>query len=472
MKKIEKVFSLIIAGIFLLQNQAFCNLENNFALRPPLQFGESIKESKLPEQWKAGDIVRERRTGITHKVFGNVQIAGAGRVVIIGDRRYSLERADGIFEFVREKEAPQKKTKTENLNKNPKNSVEPFGGGLLSAVPYNVGASKIEWAQMRDNWGKKYRDARSRLQNAQELNVKFAIIREINKDMTDEEIRNIQKIESDEDDLNNPSPYPKIEPSRVPWDKNLKANVESELKTRDVDRYYYHGTSLGIAIVSGVRGFLGGFPSLSRRHIDVDDMINDKEFIFLSERTKDIDYYDFGRILIQTTDYADRTIRPARAVLAYLAFRAAWEAERRKERFPPLDYFFQRAVIRIPKEDAHGVSGNNFWQQLATDEPVSLQHADILLDKDISLPKHPYLLDFDPLVVHDPENLNPGSDAFFTLPKADKDRIAGLMRNNANIEIKVIPCLESIGNIVWTKWQPLFPSNPDISQRRELRSKL
>jgi len=56
--------------------------------------------------------------------------------------------------------------------------------------------------------------------------------------------------------------------------------------------------------------------------------------------------------------FADRTSRPARAVMAYYALRAAWENEGRSERFPPVDYFLQRAVLAIPKADARSVSGS------------------------------------------------------------------------------------------------------------------
>lgn len=313
----------------------------------------------------------------------------------------------------------------------------------------------MDWARMRDDWRLQYQAARKKIVETQGLDSKLAIIREIHGQMSQKEILRIKAIEQAEAKAKGPSPYPIISPRKTPWNHELDVEVEPQWDESDVGKYYYHGTSLGIAIVSKILGFLGGIKGLSEE-MDIDNVMGDRPWTYFTSTKfhREEKRPSLGGVVEECSVYANRTSRPARAVLAYWAFRAVWEAEGRQERFPPFEYFLQRAILQVPKKDTRRVSGEAFVAQLSTDKPTPLHNARMLLDKDIPFPKASVVTDFGSLAYEDPENLGMISEGFRTLSSDEQSRIENLDLYDYNNEPWSY-YLESLGNEVMDRWRPM-----------------
>lgn len=314
----------------------------------------------------------------------------------------------------------------------------------------------VEWRERLQDWRRRYQEKRRSLLEASGLDAKLEIMLEIYGPMVDEEIQKIEAIEQAEEEERGPSPYPEVRPRSRSWYEEIGEMTSEPLWDEEVvDRYYYHGTSLGIALVSGVRGELWGIPGVSKvLEIDVEldeDMkgteVEDRVYFDDPSMYREENWSTLDRVIGGTVEYANRQIRPARAVLAYYAFRGAWEAEGRQERFPPFRYFLQRAILRFPKSDALDVSGAALLSDLGSDKPVPLQRGDILLDEDIPLPPRA-LIDGSNLAFGDPEWIDGKG-----LSPEDEQRLRHLVpvtldRISAAIGTR-------IGNVVMEKWRPL-----------------
>jgi len=269
-----------------------------------------------------------------------------------------------------------------------------------------------EWIERLTNWKSRYQEKRREVKAAPQLDKKLALLAEIHKRMSKEEMQKIQEIEA----AQGPSPYPLFkEWDPVGWREGFREDPKAQWDEASVSSYYYHGTSLGSALVAVKRGSLGGVPELSE-WLEIQDefkvegayrMIPGASYLLAPEDYPEQGRTDLGRLIYEATRFSDRVIRPAQAVLIYYALRALWEKEGRKGSFPPIDYFFQRAVLRIPKEDVQGIEsreeGPGGFKEHWTTRPIPFKRAEILVDEDIPIPKRPFHLRG--VGLSDPENI-------------------------------------------------------------------
>jgi len=335
------------------------------------------------------------------------------------------------------------------------------GRGLASAASEpEKGVERNEdsyWERLRDDWRRRYQEERDKIGRTSGLTEKLAIIENIHLKMATEEIKKIKLMEAEEDEEKAPHSYVPFEARKLSWDEGLDMDEDPLWEEGDITGYYYHGTSLGIARVSAALGYLGGVAG-AREILDIDEMNEPPDKIFVEAAEYYLQSWEnlsLNDLIGSLTGYADRTIRPARAVLAYYTFRAAWEKEVLAGRFPRIDDFLQRAILRIPAQDSLKSSGEMVASELSISAPVLLENSHILLDEDIPLPKthvtHPVSLS-----TYDPEDVAgilPSIDIYD--PGADsKDLTETLVRPyKAPVDSALFEY--EIGNAIMDKWRPI-----------------
>jgi len=341
---------------------------------------------------------------------------------------------------------------------------KPQGQAVLSLeenAAFPTGGLEEAWEDKLRDWRSWYQAKRREILETPRLQGKIDILREIQR-MAKAELKEIEALENAEVTAKGPSPYLQYNPRSTSWAQGLTKNVEPVWEEREISRYYYHGTSLGIARVSAIRGFLGGIVGIEKTmEIDEDLLgaINEEkkwDEVYIASVEPSGLSRTFGEVLVEVINYADRIVRPARSVLAYYAFRAAWENESRKERFPSVGDFLQRAILRIPKEDVQGVSGSFGLSQAGTKEPIPLQRTQVLVDRDIHYPRTPPILGSN-LSGDDPESLRYLSMESRLLLDNRETRLLDGMMSAADSEDNEIPMYysEAIGNAVIEKWRPV-----------------
>jgi hypothetical protein len=252
-------------------------------------------------------------------------------------------------------------------------------------------------------WTLKYRDWRERYEskrreipqkhprNFTELEEDLSIVQQI-REMAAKEVNEIRTVEDADEVTKEISHYPNVQARPDPWNAGLQRLAESAMSNDEHyewNRYYYHGTSLGVAAVASTIGFLGGMPGLIRE-LDI-DYIGSEERVYITPGSTANGYYG-ENIIGKSAEYATRQTRLARAVLAYYALRKAWESDGNLSQylFPPFDYFLLRAIIRIPTASFELREYKEFYwktENYFSYDPIPLDQADILIDPDIPWPR-------------------------------------------------------------------------------------
>ena len=265
---------------------------------------------------------------------------------------------------------------------------------------------------------------------------KIKILKEIHQDLVDPEIERIHQKERS----HSPSHYPLFQRrDNSKWNEGLEQDVDTLWDDYFIKRYVFHGTNLGIAAISLVRGQLGGMQRVTERlnidgefskeqtQVDISSIFFFKPEDFIRDRTGKI---SLGNLVHSSIGFADRmACFPARSILTYYTFRAAWEEEQRQEPFPPLEYFQQRAVLLIQRIGSYGAGRNGlFFSEGYSSEPISTKDSLVILDKNIPLPRLHYTLGNRILSTDDPENIWPYDNQGSEKMEAIKERLrAGVM---------------------------------------------
>ena len=345
---------------------------------------------------------------------------------------------------------------------------------------------KIDWQEAMHGWRVKYESLRGQIRATQGLDAKLALIRQIHTTMVEEEIQKIKAIERAEREINGGLSYTRFSAKAIVWEDmfpdkeeghelplwdedDAPFGFEDELVSmsevdpslyeeplwdeKEINRYYYHGTSLGILRVWANLGQMGGVPGLTRE-LDIDKTGANGIYFDSIDMYRE-EYENIPPligVLEQTTKYATRTSRPARAVLTYYIFRALWEREGYKEPFPPFSDFLQRVILRTPKEDVRGSSGDADLAQFGTQQAVSTERVELLLSDDIPLPTPPVEW-MGSLSDLDPENLS-ARDSWVAFDEAERLRLYKLQASFYP-ELKIHSTGGAIGNRVIGKWQSI-----------------
>jgi len=270
----------------------------------------------------------------------------------------------------------------------------PQAGPLCLSQPVALPSQQENksWWERYQEWIEIYRSERHSIGQTKDPAWKAFLIKTFQHRLAQKEIRRILETE----DPRSLEFYPLFEPRPVDeswagWAEQFPRYENPRWNEAEVESYLYHGTSLGIARVAAMTGFLGGLPALAEvREIDNQEQsIKTVNLVFFASAA----YHaaenrpSLGAVIRETADYADRVTRPSRAILIYYAMRAEWERLQKRKPFPPFQDFLQRVVIRIPKGDIHGLSGTETFSQISTDQPVSLHRGEILLDRNIPIPR-------------------------------------------------------------------------------------
>ena len=321
------------------------------------------------------------------------------------------------------------------------------------------------WEKAKGTWDKRRTEIINKIREAKSIEEKVNLIKELNGKVAGDEIKAIENLENESNDIF----YSRFSFREQPWYSGLKTQEVNGKYDPDtgmslakhrifwdnqkVKGYYYHGTSLGVAMVSVVRGVLGGINEFAFNREEGDGV----DVFFVSpDLYVNGDNINLGNLLIETGEYARRAIRPGRAISLYYALRLAWEKEGRKELFPPFKYFMQKAIIRVPRGDMT-VVGDPGQSSLRSLKPVNLDQAEIVVDQDIPLPSWQEI-DYDSLSRHDPESLFSG-----VLSSQDLEQVNPLISKQ---ERAVFPIgydrrtffefhSDSIGELIENKWMPI-----------------
>lgn len=246
-----------------------------------------------------------------------------------------------------------------------------------------------DWTKLRDDWLATYTKERELLKGLSGQEKHDSVLR-IHQELAQAELARIRKIEQHEAETFGPSPYPCILPDSDSHSVTLDTDdTDDGLFMPDPPHdFYFHGTSLGIAVVCGQEGALGKITRLSKL-LDIDGMYleaGERTYLFDISRRDDMkDRYLFGNAIFVTSAYAERQIRPGRAVMAYYAFRSFWQKKRRKQRFPPLSYFLTRAILKIPKVNVVSIEEGHI-QETYSVQPVGLSNTLVLFGQQIPVP--------------------------------------------------------------------------------------
>ncbi|MBF0491059.1 MAG: hypothetical protein HQL15_10720, partial [Candidatus Omnitrophica bacterium] len=332
--------------------------------------------------------------------------------------------------------------------------------------PWSDQAMKAEdWHRLALDWKKRYQALRESILNIKGLNNKLDILRKIHVNEANLEIARIEKIEQEESDKPKKGKLIPILPRSKAWDVDLSEDEVPLWNETEIAKYYYHGTSLGIARVWAMRGFIGGIKGLSS-FIDIDKIYaneNKQEEVFLTDSTHSKihskDLTALPETIYETDDYALRTKRPGRAILIYYALREIWEKEKRQEPFPPIKDFLQRIILRIPKNIVKGVTGSVEWSKQYTSIPISIKGVELLLDQDIPLPNSSYQY-LENLSGTDPEKLSESIGPKGSIRYARMQELVSEMGRVLDLE-------NAIGNAVIDKWKPIQSILPMMEKKED-----
>ena len=341
------------------------------------------------------------------------------------------------------------------------------------------------WTEKAMRWRAWYQAERQRILTTKVYQERLTLLRDLHGRYAIEESSRINELENS----GARTSYPMLKDGslniqelveRFPTDAQPKGSSQEDFL------YYYHGTSAGIAVLAVQRGFLGGVEKLS-------------DFLGV-EKNEDaaaeagihfFDPEDFSangnlnplRLVASCIQFSDRMTWSARGILAYYAFRMEWEKSGAQGDFPPLDYFFKRAVVRVPKKNIPNpkrpplgsVIGAPF-NEIILGGPGSIEGAEVLLDENIPLPKIPVDIAVGIARLNDAES---SIDLIYDAETIDSDWVSWHRQwDNWRVETEILTARRNaLGNSLMQSWKPIqqvfgLKSDSSVAQSGGLEEKL